>query len=79
MIFEEDKIQMNTKFSETAYRWDAFLKWDETTSLYVLYITSKTALLIPKRVFENAQQEADFVQLIKRKITDLKNPTILDA
>jgi hypothetical protein len=85
MIFEEDKVQLNMQYSETTYRWGAFQKFDQNSNLYFLYIASNMAVLIPKRVFENPQQQAEFEALVKRKMPDsskmegLKNPNVLDA
>jgi cytochrome bd-type quinol oxidase subunit 2 len=85
MFIEEAKVQLNTKTTETTYRWDSFIKWEQTPNLYLLFITSKSAILIPKRVFENPQQQLDFETLVKRKMPDstkmpnLENPNVLDA
>jgi uncharacterized membrane-anchored protein YhcB (DUF1043 family) len=85
MIIEENRVQLSTKFSETTYKWDAFIKYEQTTSMYLIFITSKSAILIPKRVFESPHQQSEFEALVKRKMpdsskmTNLKNPNVLDA
>jgi hypothetical protein len=85
MIIEEDKVQLNMEYSDTTYRWGAFQKIEQTPNLYFLFIASNMAVLIPKRVFDTPQQQADFEALVKRKLPDsskmddLKNPNVLDA
>jgi YcxB-like protein len=73
MIIEEDNVQVKTTTSETTYLWEAFVKLEQTPHLFLLFMASNTALLIPKRAFENSQQQADFEALVKRKMPDSLN------
>ena len=79
MIFEEDKIQYIGATAETVYQWNAIKKWEQTTNLYLLYLTNNAAIMIPKRVFKDIQEQIDFVDLLNRKIQNLGDAKILDA
>jgi YcxB-like protein len=85
MVFEEEKVYLKTDFSETTYKWFAFNRFEQTSNIFILFITSNMAVIIPKRAFDNPQQKADFEILVKRKIansqriTTLENPNVLDA
>lgn len=79
MTFDTDKVQTKGASAETTYQWDAIKRWEQTKSLYLLYISSNAAIIIPKRVFATATEVQDFETLLKTKIQNLTNEKYLDA
>jgi hypothetical protein len=79
MTFNDNKIGFKASNAESTYRWEAIKKWEQTTHLYLLFITDNSAIILPKRVFDNAAQQAEFEQLIRRKLPNLTSDKYLDA
>jgi protein-S-isoprenylcysteine O-methyltransferase Ste14 len=79
MTFNENKIEYKNNTAESTYRWEAIKKWEQTTHLYLLFIMDNSAIILPKRVFENAAQQSEFEQLIRRKLPNLTSDKYLDA
>ena len=79
MTFNDTRIEFKGRTAESIYHWEAIKKWEQTTQLYLLYITDNAAIILPKRVFENAGQQAEFEQLIRRKLPNLTSDKYLDA
>lgn len=66
-IFDE-KIFCKTEFSETNLLWNGFLKMEESSICYFLYMGTQQALIIPKNAFDNDAQKSEFEALAKSKI-----------
>jgi YcxB-like protein len=79
MTFDDDKLTAKNKTTESIFRWEAIKKWEQTAHLYLLFITDNSAFIVPKRIFENEEQQAEFEQLIKRKLPSLTSDKYLDA
>ncbi len=79
MTFNDNRIEFKGSTAESTYRWEAIKKWEQTTQLYLLFITDNSAIILPKRVFVNAEQQAEFEQLIRRKLPNLTSDKYLDA
>ena len=79
MIFDTDKVQTKTLTAETTYQWNALKKWEQTTNLYLLYISSNAAIIVPKRAFATALEEQAFETLLHTKIQNLTSEKYLDA
>jgi uncharacterized membrane protein YhaH (DUF805 family) len=79
MVFDDDRIESKNATASSSYRWEGIKKWEQTTNLYLLYITHNSAFILPKRVFENAAQQTEFEQLLKRKLPNLTSDKYLDA
>jgi hypothetical protein len=79
MTFDDDRLTSKNKMTESVFRWEAIKKWEQTTNIYLLFITDNSAFIVPKRVFENGEEQAKFEQLIKRKLPDLTSERYLDA
>jgi YcxB-like protein len=69
MSITSESVIMKMKTSETTYSWDGFLKWQQTPKLYLLYLMSNMAILIPKRAFESEAEQAAFEALLKEKVS----------
>jgi FlaA1/EpsC-like NDP-sugar epimerase len=79
MSFGEEQIEIRNANSGTQYRWEAIKKWEQTTHLYLLYISENIAIIIPKRIFESLEQESEFEHLLRRKLPNLTSGRYLDA
>ena len=79
MTFDTDKVQVKALTAETTYQWNALKKWDQTTNLYLLYISSNAAIIVPKRAFATALEEQAFETLLNTKIQNLTSEKYLDA
>lgn len=55
--------------AETSYQWSAVLKRAEAYNCYYLYINSRLALVIPKRVFGSTQEKQEFEKLLLRHLS----------
>jgi hypothetical protein len=51
-----DGIQLSDTQSRREYQWQAFVKYEETRTLFLLFMAESQALMIPKRAFETAEQ-----------------------
>ncbi len=79
LTVDTDKVQATTSTAGTTYQWDAIKKWDQTANLYLLYITSNAAIMLPKRVFKSDLEQEKFETLLKTKIQNLTDGKYLDA
>jgi hypothetical protein len=79
MTLNDQQITTKSPDSEAFYRWSSLKKWEQTTHLYLLFVAENMAILVPKRIFENAEQQAEFEQLLKKIFPDLTNAKYLDA
>jgi hypothetical protein len=68
IIFEEQAVIYKDNNTNTTYKWDAFNKWKQTKNLYILFRTDSAAIIVPKRIFQNEQEQIDFETLLNRKI-----------
>lgn len=53
--FGEDRVEQITDVSQAQLKWTAFLKYRETSKLFLLYIQKSQAQFIPKRVLSEEQ------------------------
>jgi hypothetical protein len=79
LTFSDNRIEFKNTVVESNYRWEAIKKWEQTTQLYLLYITDNSAIILPKRVFENPEQQTEFEQMLRRKLPNLTSDKYLDA
>ena len=79
MTFDADKLETKTLTSGTTYQWNAIKRWEQTTHLYLLYISSNAAIIVPKRAFTTALEEQAFETLLNTKIQNLTSEKYLDA
>ncbi len=61
----ETGLLIKDEFSETKFQWNAFIKKQEDDHYYFLFYNSLQAIIIPKRVFKNAD-ETVFKELLTR-------------
>lgn len=65
MHFTDEAITYESDTSNGNYRWSAILKIVETKSAFYLFIDRHMAILVPKRVFDNPEQQRRFEELVK--------------
>ena len=79
LTVDTEQVQSTTPTASTTYQWSAIKRWEQTTNLYLLYITSNAALILPKRVFKSEIEQEKFESLLKTKIQILSDTKYLDA
>jgi hypothetical protein len=58
-------ISFSDTLSHRNYQWPAFVKYEETRHLFLLFTSEKMALMIPKRAFPSEEQLAAMRNLMK--------------
>ncbi len=67
--FDEDGIAFKTEHVNSNLDWALYQQVWENKRFFFLIYGKQMYTVIPKRVFENAAQETQFRELLKRKIT----------
>ena len=62
-------IAIADPFSQTHARWQAFVAFDETTNLFLLYVGRFMPYIIPKRAFPTQQDADQFRALCQHSIS----------
>jgi hypothetical protein len=65
--FDNDQVRFSRQFLRTEASWEAFIDFQKTRSLYMLYITKNQAIAIPKRVL-NSDATERFCELTTSQI-----------
>ena len=65
----DDGVHIKTDNAENKYSWKAIIKKTETDSYYFLFINAIQAIIIPKRVFGNNNEKAEFQKLLLRNLS----------
>lgn len=65
--FGEEKIVHITEYEESAIRYEKITKIMESDQAVYLFTAPTMALILPRRAFENRDEEAVFMDFIKRK------------
>jgi hypothetical protein len=58
-------IQLSDTLSRREYQWGAFVKYEETKSLFLLFMADSQAMMIPKRGMESTEQLDAMRNLLK--------------
>ena len=66
MIVSETGISTKDTLMETKFQWNAFIKKQESKEYYFLFMSSMQALIIPKRIFNNADERIQFEKLLSQ-------------
>jgi YcxB-like protein len=69
IIISETGISTKNAVAETKFQWSSFIKKQENTEYYFLFISSIQALIIPKRVFNNADERNQFEKLLSQYLS----------
>ncbi len=62
-------LEIKNEISETKYSWAAFIKKSETEEHYFLFLNSIYAIIIPKRVFNNKEEHAEFNKILTKNLS----------
>lgn len=54
---------------ETRYQWNAFVRKEETTHYYFLFVSGIQAIIFPKRVFKSAEDKMQFEKLLSQHLS----------
>ena len=60
----ESGFSLKDEMTETKYQWKAFTKKLESKNYYFLFLNSIQALIVPKRIFTNNEQQSQFEKLL---------------
>jgi len=55
--------------TETKYQWNAFIKKQESLAYYFLFTSSIQAMIIPKRIFNNADERLAFEKILSQHLS----------
>ncbi len=61
-------VRIQTTYSDTINKWPNYLRFRETPTLFLLFYTKQSFLMIPKRAFAGEPQINAFRKLCKAKI-----------
>lgn len=62
----EAGISKKSNSSEKKNGWDSVQKVEESKNLILIYVSSLSAYMIPKKVFENEEKKNEFLAMIQR-------------
>ena len=60
-----DSIHLSDTLTRREYQWPAFVKYEETKTLFLLFTSDSQALMVPKTAFESQEQLHAMRNLIK--------------
>ena len=73
LTLSPDGITMASAGERLEFHWSAFLKAQETSTHFFLYVDRAIAYIIPKRVFASATEERQFAEFVRTQL-DLEPP-----
>lgn len=65
----ESGLVFKSDIQESKYQWKAFIKKQESTRYYFLFISAIQGVIIPKRAFSNAEEKARFEKLLQHNLS----------
>ncbi|MGA7755994.1 MAG: YcxB family protein [Candidatus Sulfotelmatobacter sp.] len=68
LTFSQDGIHFRTAHIDSNLAWELYSRALVDAQSYVLYYGPRTFTVIPKRVFQNAEQQAAFDQLVTQHV-----------
>lgn len=71
LMFSSDGIHFRTAHIDSQLQWGLYNRALVDAHSFILYYGSRSFTVIPKRVFENAEQQATFERLISQKIPEV--------
>lgn len=69
LIISDSGISVKDVLTETKFQWNAFIKKQESKKYYYLFTSSIQAIIIPKRVFKNADESDHFNKLLSQHLS----------
>ncbi|QST00982.1 YcxB family protein [Pontibacillus sp. ALD_SL1] len=65
--FNEEGVHQKGRRSDNYYEWSDFSSFQETPELFLLYVSKRKAILLPKRFFENQEQQEQFKTIVRER------------
>jgi len=66
--FSNEQVVSSNEVTTINWRWDAFVRFGETQSLFTLVTEDSSFLMVPKRAFADPRMEQEFRRLIQANI-----------
>ncbi|WP_345240653.1 YcxB family protein [Pontibacillus salipaludis] len=66
--FSEEGVHQKVRRSDNYYEWSDFSSLEETPELFLLYVSKRKAIVLPKRFFKNKEQQEQFKQIVRESI-----------
>lgn len=70
LVLTDDGITETSSIGESQIRWDKINHLEETEDYLYIYVSSVSAHIVPKRVFENLSEQEKFISKITGYISD---------
>ena len=68
VTLNSELISTESKYARAEYQWNAVQKLSQNSKYIFLYVMQHSAVIIPKRAFQNAQELENFWQECKSRI-----------
>lgn len=62
--FSEEGVHQKVRRSDNYYEWSDFSSFQETPELFLLYVSKRKAILLPKRFFRSNEQQERFRSMV---------------
>lgn len=69
MEVDEQGIVLKDAVCESRFRWQAFIKKEETAQYYFLFSSAIEAIIIPKRIFKITEEKSRFEKLLVQHLS----------
>jgi uncharacterized membrane protein YqjE len=66
MTFTEDGYEFQTANANSRGRWSSVHQVEQTAHLYLIFTTTRTAILVPKHVFKTSSEKGDFEHILNK-------------
>ena len=66
--FNSEQIKLHNESFNSTLKWSSYYRYQETKNLFLIYLSSRSFYLIPKRAFASTQVINELRQLLKGKI-----------
>lgn len=70
LVLTDEGITETSSIGESHIRWDKINHLEETEDYLYIYVSSVSAHIVPKRVFENLSEQEKFISKITGYISD---------
>jgi hypothetical protein len=71
LTFSQEGIHFRTAHIDSQLQWSMYLRALVDVHSYLLYYGSRQFTMIPKRVFQNAEQQQAFEQLLTQRVPEI--------
>jgi YcxB-like protein len=71
LIFSDEGILFRTSSIDSRLAWDLYKSWIENAEFFILYHGKREFSVIPKRAFENDEEQKRFKELLAGKVAEM--------